>query len=26
LVERALKQVERVQDQGWRVKNEEKYA
>jgi hypothetical protein len=26
LVERALKQVERVRDQGWRVKDEEKYA
>jgi hypothetical protein len=26
LVERALEQVERVQDQGWRVKDAEKYA
>jgi hypothetical protein len=26
LVERALEQVERVEDQGWRVKDSEKYA
>ncbi|KAF2637409.1 hypothetical protein P280DRAFT_102974 [Massarina eburnea CBS 473.64] len=26
LVERALKEVERVEDQGWRVKDEEKFA
>jgi hypothetical protein len=26
LVERALEQVERVEDQGWRVRDDEKFA